>query len=61
MKNPPRFRPRNRKNQTNRGRAGEQGRGRLKKNKRKPTPPGGADSRYAFGVHIFLRHLAGWP
>ena len=27
--------------------------------KSRTTPPGGADSRYAFGVHIFLRHLAG--
>jgi hypothetical protein len=31
----------------------------IEKKNREPTPPGGADSRYAFGVHIFLRHLAG--
>jgi hypothetical protein len=31
----------------------------IEKEKSRITPPGGADSRYASGVHIFLRHLAG--
>jgi hypothetical protein len=31
----------------------------IEKEKSRTTPPGGADSRYAFGIHIFLRHLAG--
>jgi len=33
----------------------------IEKEKRETSPPGGADSRYALGIHNFLRHLAGRP